>query len=298
MTSAEQQQSARNQELAAGLSDLRVGTCLSINWTKLTAKVNIPGSTLDLPMVVAPVVNARCYVGFLANQPVVLGPVARPPLATATGSPSSGIVKVTGDDGQSYGVASNGFSITAGTRVLIEWADRGGYVVALPSADPLTGQPIIGSGGDAPTPTRQSRTFYPIDSGTQNGSGGSGSGNYWTSQVYCGDSTIGGYFYGTQIADTIPDSASILSVVVALTQIGGSGGSAPKLGLHNLPSKSGNLTPTSATPVLGGSNLSQLPNAFGDALKTAAAFGLATAHGGYWIFGTAAQSGALTITWQ
>jgi hypothetical protein len=298
MTSAEQQQSARNQRFAAGLSDLRIGSCLSINWAARTAKVNIPGSTVDMPMVVTPVVNARCYVGFFANRPVVLGPAALPPLATATASPSGGLVKVTGDDGVSYTVASDGFTISAGTRVLLAWGDRGGYVIGLPTADPLSGQPI-NSGGTAPSSGRQSRTFNPIDSGTQNGSGGSGSGNFWTPQVWCGDSTIGGYFYGGQIADTIPDSAVIDGVQVSLVQVGGSGGGAPTLGLHNLLSKSGSLAPTGAAGISGGTGVKGLPTSFGDALKTGTYVGLATAHGGYWIWGSAGEgSGALTISWH
>jgi len=298
MSSAEDQQSAKNKDFANGLSDLRVGTCLSINWAAGTASVNIPGSTVDMPMVIAPVVNARCYVGFLANRPIVLGPVARPPLVTATGPASSGLVKVTGDDGVPYTVAADGFTIASGDRLVVQWGDRGGFVVAKESADPLTGLPI-GTGGNTPTPTQQTRTFNPVDSGTQNGSGSSGSGNFWNPQVWCGDSTIGAYWYGSQIADTIPDGATIDQVQVSLVQVGGSGGSQPNFGLHNLPSKSGSLSPFNVTPIIGGTRVNLLPNNFGDALKTGAAWGIASRHGGYWIYGSASQgSGALTITWH
>jgi hypothetical protein len=296
MTTAEQQQSTKNEELASGLSDLRVGTCLSINWPAGTAKVNIPGSTIDMPMVSAPVVNARCWVGFFANRPIVLGPVARPPLATATAAQSGGLVKVTGDDGQQYVVASDGFSITSGTRVLLAWGDRGGYVIGLPGADPLTGAPI-NNGGTIPGGGPTTVQFNSIDGGSQNSAymGGSGTSGFWTGDVWCGDTTLGAWIFGTQIADTIPDSAVIDAVSISVSQTGGSGGSAPNFGLHNLPSKSGTVVPTSAVAVGGGSGQKGLPTSFGDALKTGAAFGIATRHGGWWIYSPTA---ALTITWH
>lgn len=294
MTSVEKQQSLKNQQFAAGMSDLRVGTCISIDWSAGTARVNVPGSTVDLPMLVVPVVNARCYVGFFANRPIVLGPVAMPPLVTATGVPSGGLVKVTGDDGQNYTVAANSFTIAAGDRLVVQWGDRGGFVVAKESADPLTGIPING-GGNVPGGAQQSRSFNSIASGSQAGSGGSGSGNFWTSDVYCSDSNLGAWIFGSQIADTIPDSAVIDAIAIGVTQTGGWGGSDPTFGLHTLGSLSGVITPTSAVGVPGGSGAKGLPLSFGDALKTGAALGIATDHGGYWIY---SGSASLTIVYH
>jgi hypothetical protein len=296
MSSAEDQQSAKNKDFANGLSDLRVGTCLSINWAAGTASVNIPGSTVDMPMVIAPVVNARCYVGFLANRPIVLGPVARPPLATATAAPSGGLVKVTGDDGVVYTVVSDGFSITSGMRVLLAWGDRGGYVVGIPTADPLTGFPIS-NGGTVPGGGSTTLQFNSIDGGTQNSAymGGSGTSGFWTRDVWCGDTTLGAWIFGSQIADSIPDSAVIDSVAVSVSQTGGSGGSSPNFALHGLPSRAGTIVPSSPVPVSGGSGLKGLPTSFGDALKTGAAYGIATLHGGWWIYSPTA---ALIITFH
>lgn len=297
MTSVEKQQSAKNQAFAAGMSDLRVGTCLSIDWVAGTAKVNVPGSTVDLPMITVPVVNARCYVGFFATRPVVLGPVALPQLVTAKSAPSGGLVAVTGDDDVDYVIAADGFSIAAGDRLVVLWGDRGGFVVAKESVDPLTGLPI-GTGGETPSSGSQTRRFNPVDSGTQSGPGLTGSGNFWDSQVWCSDSNLGAYWYGSQIADTIPDSAVIEQVQLSLVQVGGGGGDRPNIGLHSLPSKSGNLAVYSATPVVGGTGVNLLPPSFGDALKTGSAAGIATAHGGYWIYAPFTGSGVLTITWH
>lgn len=294
MTSAEQQQSAKNQALAAGMSDLRIGTCLSINWVAGTANVNIPGSTVDIPMLVPPVVNARCYVGFLANRPVCLGPVALPPLVTATASASGGLVSVTGDDGQKYTVAADGFTISSGDRLVVHWGDRGGFVIGKQSADPLTGT-VIGGGGNVPGGGQQSRTFNSIASGSQSGSGSSGSGNFWTNDVYASDVNVGAWIFGTQIADTIPDSAVIDAIAIGVNQIDGSGGTSPNFGLHGLSSRSGVLTVSSAVAVPGGTGPKGLPLSFGDALKTGAAMGIGTAHGGYWIYSGAAS---LTIVWH
>lgn len=296
MSTAEDAQSEKNRRFAAGLSNLRQGTCISIDWAAGTALVNVGGSTAPIPMVAAPIVNARCWVGFLANQPIVLGPVTRPPLGTATAAPSAGIVPVTGDDGQKYTVASDGFTITSGTRVLLAWGDRGGYVIGLPTADPTTGLPIQ-TGGNAAGGGSVTKTFNSVWSGTQNSGygGGSGTSSFWTSDVWCGDTTLGAWGFGSQIADTIPDTAVIDGIGIYVTQTGGGGGSSPTFALHNLLNRGGTLTPTSPVTVSGGSGGVGLPPSFGDALKTGAAYGIATRHGGYWVYSGAAT---LSITYH
>lgn len=295
---ATEQQVRTNQKILGGLSDLRQGTCVSIDWPTGMAVVNIPGSTVSIPMAgTAPIPNALCWVGFMGNQPICLGAVARPPLATVAGPAVAGIVSVTGDDGVIYQVAYDTLLTPASAdRVLIDWTS-GGTILCIPSADPNTGLPV-NTPGEIPSGGSQTRTFNPIDSGTQNGSG-DGSGGFWTSQVYCGSTTVGGYFYGGQIAGSIPDDAVIDSVVLHLNAERATG-DAPTIGLHTLTTKAGNLVVTSAVTVALGSGDRVLPNSFGDALKTGAAAGVGTHHGGYSIYSPAGvgNSGALTITWH
>lgn len=297
MKTAEEQQAEKIRTALGGMSSAQRGACQSIDWAAGTASVNVGGATVDLPMLAAPVVGAYCWVGLLGSTMMVLGPVPPSKLATAAGSPTSGLVTVVGDDSVSYTVAANGFTITSGTRVLLDWGDRGGYVVALVSADPLTGTPVTG-GGNAGGVAPKTKTFNPTGSGTQNSSYGSlaGSGNFWTPQVYCGDTTLGAYFYGSQIGDTIPNGATILSGSIRLVEISGSG-SAPSLGTHSLGGPSGGLVVGNVMGIPGGSGAKKLSAAILNALKTGAAKGIATAHGGYHIFGPASQCGAITITW-
>jgi len=296
-----EQQPAINQELAAGLSQYKQGTCVSIDWVAGTALVNIPGGTVNMPMTGVPIPRQLCWVGFLGNQPICLGVVPRPPLATVTGTPGSGgLVEVLSDNGKTYMVAfDGGMTVTPTDRVLIDWTS-GGTILCGPSADPISGidldvpvgTPDIGSGSGS-----RAVTFNPTDSGTQNGTS-AGAGSYWTAQVYCGNTTLGGYFYGGQIASTIPDSARIDSVELFLSAARSSG-SAPTIGLHSLGGKSGNLNVDSAVTTSGGTGWKSLPTSFGDALKTGSRLGIGTKHGGYHIFAAANSnnSGALRITY-
>lgn len=296
---ATDQQVRTNQKLTQGLSSLKQGTCVSINWVTGMAMVNVTGGTVPMPMAgTPPIPNAKCWIGFLGNQPICLGAVARPSLATVSGSPSGGIVRVTGDDGQSYMVAYNAALTPASpTRVLVDWAS-GGTILCAVSADPVTGTPvevpIIGGGGT------QSRVFNPVSSGTQNGSGNSGAGSFWTSQVYCGDTTLGGFFYGDQIAGTVPDGAHIVpgSVQVYVDALRTSGGS-PSIGVHSLSGRAGVLTVDNPVTVAGGTGWKTLPDSFGDQLKTGARKGVGTRHGGYHIWSPAGSnnSGALRLSW-
>lgn len=297
MKTAEEQQAAQIRQALAGASSAQQAACNSVSWAAGTANVNFGGSTVDLPMLVPPIIGAYCWVANLGGTVLVLGPVPPSPLATANGSPSSGLVQVTGDDGKPYTVASDGFTISSGTRVLLSWGDRGGYVVGLVSADPLTQTPVNGGGNAGGGSTRVTKTFNPTGSGTQNGSGSTGSGSFWTQQVYCGDSTLGAYFYGSQIGDTIPDSATIISGSIRLVEVSGYGDS-PTLGTHGLVGPSGSLSVSNVETIAGGSGSKPLSGAILNALKTGAAKGIATAHGGYHIFGTSSQCGALTVTWQ
>lgn len=286
--------------LLAGLdgagAETLTGTCLDVDWKAGLAQVNVAGAVLSVPMLGVPVQNDRCRLLRASGLLYVLGPVPHPAWCTVKSAPSGGMVQVTGDDSVLYVVATAGQTLTAGQRVVVEWTDRGGVVQGIPAADPLTGAPISGGAVQA-TGGPRTVTFNPTASGTQNGSGATGSGVFWTGQVYCSDSTVGAYFYGTQIASTIPDSAAILGVSIAVAELSGFGDAAT-FGTHPLAGPTGPVTVSGAVAVSAGSGAKVLPNSFGDLLKTGAAYGIGTNHGGYRIYGSAAQSGALTITWQ
>lgn len=295
---------------AAAGSKYQVGTAMSVDWSQSPALVTVnlpPGGEVEMPMVGDPPVLQRpCLVAFLGMKPVCVGTLARPVLGTVAGSPANGLLPVKADDGVTYQLAynTNITSWVSNARVQIDWS-AGGTVLCAVSADPYTHDdtrpvppPVVPSKPHTGSTSRQ--TFQPTDSGTQNASAGSlsGKGNYWTQQVYCGDTTLGAYFYGGQLASTIPDNASITKVEVYLQAVRSSGAN-PTIGVHSLSSKSGNIVVDQATTVSLGTGWKTLPNAFGEALKTGARRGLATAHGGYSIYAPAGSgSGQLRITWR
>lgn len=299
MVTATELQQTQNQSLRQGMSDLKVGTCLAIDWVAGTANVNVAGATVDLPMVgLPPIVGARCWVGYLAGRPLVLGAVPRSPFATVNGTPSGGLTAVLADDGETYPVTyDTRDTITIGLRVHVDW-DCGGMIIGFPAADPYTGQPVPSGGGTVPKTTRKTVTFSPAWSGTTNGTELTGSGSWGSSNVWCGDSTLGAYGFGNQIDSTIPDAATIVSGYITLGIDGSDYGDGPHLGTHALSSRSGVLSVGNVFSISSGGGRKTLNATVLNALKTGAARGIATAHGGFHIYGAAPGSGAITITWD
>lgn len=293
--------------VGSAATDLALGTCVSVDWPY--AQVNVNGQVIPLPMVgnLAPVPQQQCWVATLAGKRICLGPAATPSLGTVSDAPTTGTLPVLGDDGVTYQAAydPNVTTWSTGQRVLMQWAGGpgGGPVVVLNlSANPSTPDPtkpdppVVGGGT-----TSHDLWFDPLWSGTQNGSGSSGSGSFWTDQVYSGATTLGAWGYGSSVANTIPDGATITYTGLLVSQQGGTGGNAPTFGLHSLSSRSGTLTVSSAVTSSGGSGEKELPVSFGNALKTGSALGIATDHGGYWIYAPAGVNGSgrlhIKATW-
>lgn len=286
---------------------LVLGTCVSVAWPY--AQVNVNGQVVPVLMIgnLAPVPQQQCWVASLEGARICLGPAATPSLGTVSDAPSAGTLPVIGDDGVEYAAAydPNVTSWSTGQRVLLQWAGGpgGGPVVVLklsanPSApDPTKPAPPVVGG----TTKSHDLWFDPVWSGTQNGAGSTGGGSFWTDQVYCGATTLGAWGYGSSVANTIPDDASVGYVGILVSQQSGSGGNAPTFGLHSLASRSGTLSVSSAVTSSGGSGEKQLPTSFGDALKTGSARGIATDHGGYWIYAPAGVNGSgrlhIKATW-
>lgn len=187
------------------------------------------------------------------------------------------------------GAFSSGPSVNQ--DVLINWANGGmiiGNVTQVPIPDYL---PPVPSGGG-------SRSFMVDFRATDSGSYGS---RWFTNDVWCSDSNIGAWFYGTLIADTIPDGAAVTSVQIYVNATQGYG-SNPTVGTHAYGAKPGGPVGVSNAVAIGaGSGWMVLPNSFGDALKVGSQYGLGTNHGGYWIYSSRAadaNSGLLRISWR
>lgn len=183
---------------------------------------------------------------------------------------------------------------TSGQIVGISWSEQPFVIGALsvqPEGRPPAPDP--GAGGV------RSATFQTIDTGSHN----IGSSNYWQQQVWASDSTYGGWFYGTQVADTIPAGASLVSLefYVSWQQ---RYGSAPNFGLHGLASKSGQLSFTNVQAWAPGGGWQTPPNAAAwfNALKAGGGrLGVGLRNGGYNKLSSRAQdgmTGALRISWK
>lgn len=263
-------------------------------------QVNLAGATVTVPCVgTMPLVGDTVTVLSLGLTLLCLGPSAKPAHGTVTASASGNRVQVTGDDGVSYSMNYlHTYTPAVNDNVILSWSVPGGVVLG-PLNAPPTSDPNAGSSGGASNPeqtgpTTHTQTFNPTDSGTYESS-------WFDNRVWCSSSTNGAYFYGGQLAGTIPDNASIQSVQVYIDELTNYyPSSLATIGMHNLSSKSGAPSVSSAVSVSAGTGWKSLPTSFGDSFKTGAQKGLATNHGGEHIWGArgTGNSGALKITWK
>lgn len=283
----------------------QLGTCVSINQSTQLAVVNVGGGPVLIPCVgVMPTPQHKCWVVTLGRTMFCIGEQARPAIGTVSGSASAGLLPVTGEDGVSYSLAYNSAitSWSTGQKVLINW-NRGGTVLCAVSADPYTHNDLL---PDPPVITPPSSGagsvgISPSWSGTQNSASGgnTGTSGFWTANVNSGNTELGAYGYN-DVGSSIPDSATYGHCRIFLAEITGYG-SAFTLGTHTLTSEAGTLvvansiTPTEASP-----GWWELGATIFNLLKTGAATGIATDHGGYHSFYPAGQnnSGALDIAWS
>lgn len=288
MTSAEAD--ARTiAELRAALVTGRVVQCVGIDWPSRMGSFNVNGGNQNAPLFgVPPIVGEDALLVYFAGQPFCFGPRVRAPWGVVESAPASGKVGVVFDDEAHYSLPyADTLSLILGDRVAADWAAQ--VVYGEPASETEDADvPVPGGGGSQV----KQWTFYP----TGSGSFLNGSGSPWTDQVWCSDSNVGMFAYGTQIADTIPATADIRGVSVHLEVESQSGG-APSIGLH---SQTGVALPTitDAVSIGFGSGDFALPNAFGDQFKTGAKRGLGTNHGGRTVYSRANANncGALTIT--
>jgi hypothetical protein len=295
MSELSQAQARANAELQDGMSRREIGVCVSIVWADSLVRVKLGGGVVDMPMAGAlPASGDRVWIAFLGNLPVCLGPIPKPTTGTISGATKDGKVPVEGDDEIVYTIPyTNSYTPDPGDRVAIDWGVPGGFVLGRLSSDAVLDVPPPAPGpAPLPAPAIFEATFNPTDSGTF--------GSRWQStEVWASDSTLGAYFYGGQIASTIPDHAAIEAVslyVVSYYDLG----NPPNVGIHTSPTKGGAPAFMATAPTPGGTGWKPLPAQWGDVLKTGAASGVGFAHGGYHKFRPAgyANSGALAIRWR
>lgn len=273
--------------LEAGLSDTQEAICVGVDWPNRVAQINVGGVVQSMPWVgESPWNGDRVRVVTAGLKPfcVAVWGAALGTVATV----GSNLATVTGDDGQTYTYPYlSGAAPTAGWRVVLDHAHRfvgsristepAGSVVVLPPAPP------VGASGSA--------TFYPTDSGNFR------SGSYDGPYVEISSTRSAAYWYGAQIANTIPDSAVITVATISLVELWDNvPGTSTQMGYHTQQARGAEPTITGTVNVnnTGTYDIS----AYADGLKIGASYGLGFRKNTGWRrYDTAANSGAIYMAW-
>lgn len=184
---------------------------------------------------------------------------------------------------------------TSGDTVGIQWSSQPWCVLLRDVPDPGAPPPPP-AGGSGQVRTAE---FRAIDAGSTDRDRT----RWWTGQPWSSDSTYGAWFYGTQIKDTIPAGATLISlefyVAWSRRRYGGS-----RFTLHSDAFKAGVPAMSGYTVWNPDDGWRTPPNAqeWFDALKAGGdRFGVGLNQGGWEEFKSLAQdglSGALRITWR
>lgn len=261
------------------------------------AVVNVGSETITIPFVgmYLPPAGHPVQLEMRDSQLVVTGPARPLPgvgKITGTGTPRATVTAW----GTPYLLPfRSSYTPVLADDVEIAWSADGGViqgkVTAISNVVPPVTNPGGGGGSFHPAP------FTATGSGTFNPSYGK-----WISDdVYASSSTTGAWFYGSKVADTIPDSAVVTLARIYLNPRSVSG-AAPVLQLHTAAWRPGGAVTFTGTgfALPARSGWVDIPVSFIDHLKVHGG-GVGLNHGGYSIFrGTPADalSGALDIAWS
>ena len=269
----------------AGAS-VSTGTCVGYDWDQSLTVVNVGGSVLSMPWDGAPPwIGDRVRVLTSGGQPV-----AQLVHGSAVGtvvSVDSGVATVFGDDDRTY-LYPHAASLTLVGSERVRLDHGGRLVVAEYAAEPPGSDFEVPA---APPGSGGSVTFVPTDSGSWR------DGAFRSGDAEANEFRVGAYYFGQQIRDSIPDSATVTSMVLDLTEtFNGDVGTDVRLGTHDqgFPASQPSITGSIDVPGSGRYNIM----AFADALKLGTALGVGFELGyGYQKFSAAPGGGRITATW-
>jgi hypothetical protein len=207
---------------------------------------------------------------------------------------SSGLAKVQTIAGE-FTMPYVGTAPASGDRVGISWSEQP-FVVGKLSVQPPGPDPIPDPGGGG----TRSATFMVTDTGSTD----RGPARWWQSQPWASSSTFGCWFYGTQIRDTIPAAAQLVSLEFYVDVRKVNAGGTPRFALHNLASKSGlpSMQPYTQWAPGGGWQTPPMDGEWFAGLKAGgSALGVGLNQGGWTQYASRAEnamSGALRISWR
>ncbi len=220
--------------------------------------------------------------------------IPKPGIGTVLSLPDVDHALVSTTLGEVTAIIHAGDDLATDDIVGITWPGPACYKLAT-SPDDIA----VGPGGTTGGGGVQTAEFRAIDAGSTD----RGAARWWTSQVYASSSTYGAWMYGTAIKDTIPATASFVSLQVYMSWVSKYGG-APRMVMHNLATKSGLPSESAYTEWTPGSGYQTPPNAVDifNALKAGGGYyGVGFNQGGLNVFASLAadgMSGALRIQWQ
>lgn len=279
-------------ELKPFLSAGTRGLVVDQDWDNGNVTVSIGGTEQRMGWIqTAPWPGDTVQVVSLGGAVFCVG-VYGPAMGTVQ-STGGGFATVLGDDSRSYTYPHVGTAPAAASRVRLDHAGRGVLAGEYP-VEPADSEYVRPA---PPPPVAASEAwFHPAWSGNWRPSFGG-------SAVEISSSRMGMYGYGTQIRDTIPDSATITVAQLHLVQNWDNvPGVASSMGLHGhngMPGSADNGSLSGVIGVPGGSQVVNLVGAFADALKTGAALGVGFRSGasGWRQYAQAPGSGRVFMRW-
>lgn len=239
----------------------------------------------------APMLNEPVWVQMVDGVAYMHGSTVPKPDEGTVLTAASGVANLDTDIGPVTARYLDGSTVSSGDIVRLFWGPSGPWVLGVTTESTPADVPPVGSGSGG----RQTIDFSSLDSGSYQ------SGYGWRiNEVWSSASNAGAWFYGTQITDTIPDSAVIVSAAIYLPTPIRLLGAAP-FGRHGYTWKPGGdpgITATSTLP--GTAGWVAIPTSLIDHLK-ANPGGLGFDYGGYNIWPGRqidGDSGRLRITFD
>jgi hypothetical protein len=239
-----------------------------------------------------PAINEPVWVMVVDNVAYLVGPTRPLPPEGVVVSVDGGLVAVSTDIGNFEATFPSGEVLTGGQLVKLFWSGEKPHVLSVMSTAVDEATP---GGGGLTVLSDRTETFTAVSSGSFGSS-------WWTSQVWSHPDHVGAWFFGSKIADTIPASASILSVEVFISAVAISGAAA-NFATHTSTSQpAGTPTFSATTAVAPAAGWVTLPVAFGNRLRAGGGgFGVGVVHGGSHKFhgvNVDPMSGALRIGYR
>lgn len=286
-------QNARElSRLRAGRSDSTDALCVDVDWVERLATINLGGADQVMSWSgAAPWPGDRVRVMTLGQKPVCVVQHGAP-IGTVVSATSS-LATVLGDDDAIYTYPYRvGDALAPGDRVRL---DHAGRAVLLE----YTAEPPGSEYEPPPAPPSESvtkRTFYPTDS-TNFRFGEPVDSPF--AEVSANRAAY--YWYGTQIASTIPDGATVTVARLRLVEVWDElPGVVSRLATHASSSSGRTATPpalSGAMELTGGGEINILP--YAAALASGAAYGVGFPAGFGWRrFDAAARSGSIYMEWE